>query len=180
MDFAKLDPEEMFKHHQQLLHSEASRFAHKADWDDLISLGNEVFVTCLARWDPEFGMFSTLFVRALRNAYITYMMRESARPAVERAGAEAFLLPVAVDDTERRDWLRDFLADLSRDAVEVVRVLFTEDLNTEGDGRRELRYTIRQYLRGRNRTKPEGAVNVRWGHQRIRDAYREIETALAV
>jgi len=171
-----IDPEEMFRTHQKTIWKAANNYAASTgiDVSDFESIGNEVFLRCLTRWDPERASFNTLLYRMLRNAFNNHIAEEA-----KVWKAEQSYEPVPYSQPEAGEfWLKDFLIGLSPDAIEVVRILFNESLTTIKEQRFEVRRAIRQHLRNRSRTKPKGGLHIRWSPARIRASFKELEGAL--
>lgn len=175
-----VDGDKLFRQYEKMIYKLANGFSASTgiEVDDLISVGNEVFVNCLAKWDIERASFSTLLYRALINAFqdeVIYMVCRQ-EVALEDCYEAA---PVHHPD-EGKQFIESICARIGRDAQEVVRVLLEENLPFEDGSRTGMRRSLKRYFRNRPRRAPQGELYVRWTLSRISRAFREIENAVQI
>ena len=125
-----VNPETMFRQYEKMILKAAYYWAKRnphIDLDDLVGEGNAIFCHCLQKHDPERGAFSTLLHRKLQNELGDYVMHQRNEICTWNA-TEITKHFAAKVETDGAGWLADVTGRLGRDAKEVVRVLFCEDL----------------------------------------------------
>ena len=173
----KHNPEDLFQSHRRMIWSLANSHAARHDLEptDLESIGDEVFVRCLGKWDPDRAAFGTLLYRALSNAFA-----DEARKMWNRRRYEAEAAYVQENtQAESAQRVADLLVEVGADAREVVRVLLAGDVMNEHSRRYTVRAAIRQLLKTRKRNAPDGGLHARWTDMRISMAFAELDAALA-
>ena len=169
--------EQLYNDHVKLIHNVANSHSRTSgiDSSDLVSLGNEVFMRCVAKWNPEKAKFSTLLQHALTRAYNSEARKIKRRRELDNEAA-VVMVTEGHNDTGL-DWLLDFMEGVTNDAQQVVALLLDGDLSVR-DGietRRGIKAAIRTALTLKPRGTPPGA---RWSSKRVSTAYAEIGAAL--
>ncbi len=136
------DPTTFHASHKRLVTILAGQWSsqHGLDISDLESVGNEVMWNCMRKWDPDRGKFTTLLHWSLNSAFINLVKKESREPC------SAINCPIDEDTRKSKNlklnpfipginapfhdpfWFHDLIIGLSKDAVEIVEVLLTNDL----------------------------------------------------
>jgi len=136
--------------YQKLIISRAHSFSRSTghDLDDLISQGNLIYCEALRTYDPARSQFSTFLHDQLTKGLHRYTLRQAKhrRPFLELA--DTFSSTAATQF--RRHLFHHHLAQLSKEAQEVVRVVLSSPLELLGQGgpnRRRLRKRVTQRLR---------------------------------
>lgn len=172
--------------HRELIFEHCDRFIrrHKADPEDVVSQAHEEFMFIFHTHQPERGTLKNdISFRLPKRLLEAYHQNLNRRRLFEAHGKRVLghsLVgedgSVATEDVPYFD-VAGFLADLSIDGAEVVKILFNyvPDLEMEILERdhipnpdERVRYSLRQYLR-----------DMKWSARRIRETFKELREAVA-
>ena len=189
--------EQLYEMHKLIIFKLAHRFtAPGLEFEELVGMGNLIFVECWNDYDPRMGVFSTHLYSRVKWAFLnesTFNRQAARRTKTFQSGIDkddnyelsnsggfsnwnppcVNVETVALDDRRNPDRLLRFkqtLEQLTEDAADVVYLAFYTPAEILADFPRINKSAIRQYL-----LKIWHGENVQ---NRISDAFKEIAVAL--
>ena len=172
MNIPQINLEQFYSEHKKLIYERAKRYSTTIDSpiEELVSIGNSVFMDALRTWNPAKASFATWFYRLLNQSFSKTVRQKHTRRNLEYNFAVR--KPVySGGNIWRRIHFRELLDKMTKEARAVAEIILegpSEVLGLSGcESPKKVRGVLFRYLRKKN-----------WQEREIWGAFREIKEVL--